>query len=153
MNRGLVLLLFLLATGSFASAQTATELCKDNSRSDCPEAIGFFQRLQDALRDDDRGAVASMARYPLRVRLNGKGTLLRSKRELLQNYKKVFDAAILCSILRAKRTEVWDNWQGFSITHGEIWWERRNAPNARFKLITVNNGAFYPGCQTGSQQR
>lgn len=87
-----------------------------------------------------------MARYPLRVRLNGKSTLFRSKTELLKNYERVFDGAIRCSVLRAKKSEIWDNWQGFTISNGEIWWERFNTPNSRFKLVTVNNDAPYRGC-------
>jgi len=143
--------LLVLTLGISASAQTTVNICK-NSRPDCSQAVAFFAKFQLALRQDRREAIASMARYPLRVRLNGKGTVLRNKKALLEKYQQVFDKAVRCSILRAKKSEIWDNWQGFTIAHGEVWWERSNAANSQFKLITINNDAYYPGCGTGNEK-
>jgi len=142
---------FVLAIRTGVSAQDAPNLCK-NSRPDCAQAVAFFVRFQLALKQDHRDTIAAMARYPLRVRLNGKSTVLHNSHELLQNYSQIFDHALRCSIQRAKKSEIWDNWQGFTISHGEVWWERSSVPNSRFKLITVNNEAYYPGCGTGNHE-
>lgn len=120
------------------------------SRPDCDEAISFFVRLQNAIRSDKRTDVASLVRYPLRVTLHRKKVLIRNRKDLVQNYRGVFDNAVRCAIENAKRSDVWGNWRGFTVDAGPVWWEKSTA-DSPFLLIAVNNEAFYPGCGTGNK--
>jgi hypothetical protein len=128
-----------------AWGQSTPEMCKD-SRPDCPEAVKFFTKFRQAITTNDRNAVAAMARYPLRVTLNHKNALIRTKQELLRNFDELFDPRVRCVILGATEKDVWGNWQGFTIPQGAIWWERSSEERSAFKLITVNNDAPYQGC-------
>ena len=152
-NLALLLLLPVSLCGFTAaqpkSSRSIEEICKD-SRPDCPQAVEFFAKFQEAIKSDKREIVASLAHYPLRVSLSGKSTFVRDKRELLRDYDRVFDAAVRCSILRAHNSDVWGNWQGFTIKEGTVWWEASGAAGSSFKLITVNNEAYYSGCGTGN---
>ena len=139
------LVVALLLSLTIPSAATANDICNGQSRPDCAKAIAFFDEFQHALAVNDRERVASMARYPLRMLLHGKSALIRNRAELLREYDTVFDSSVLCAIQRAKRTDVWGNWQGFTVAGGPAWWERED-DNSPFKLITVNNGAYYKGC-------
>lgn len=140
------LLLCAACSCSAAFGQANEKICTTTSRPDCKEAVAFFDKLQNAVASNDRNAVSSMIRFPLRIQLEGHNALVKNKTELLGEYEKVFTAAVRCAITRAKRTEVWGNWQGFTVGGGVAWWEARAAPNSPFKVITVNNGSFYPGC-------
>ena len=133
------------------SAESVAEICKD-SRPDCPQAVTFFSNFQEGIRHADRAAVSAMIGYPLRVRLDGKTALIRNKRQLLQNYDRVFDAAVRCAILAARTSDVWGNWRGFTVSRGAVWWERSAVPDSPFKLITVNNEAYYEGCSDNSEK-
>jgi hypothetical protein len=129
------------------------ELCGEQSRPDCLQAVAFFDELQKAIQHDDRSTVASMAHFPLRVRLHGRNSVIKNKAQLLREYDKVFDQPVRCAISHASRTKVWGNWQGFTVADGVVWWERGAAQKSPFRIITVNNEAFYEGCgggETGS---
>ena len=135
--------LVMLAVVAKAHADDA--VCKD-SRPDCPQAVAFFTEFQEALKNGDRNSLSSMVRYPLRVRLNGKPAFIRSKREFLQGFDRIFEPVVRCAVLAGRAQDVWGNWRGFTISSGAIWWERRNAPDAPFEVITVNNEGYYKGC-------
>jgi hypothetical protein len=130
----------------FAFGQSPQPICTTTSRPDCRDAVAFFDKFQKALKVDNRGVVVSMVRFPLRVQLGGQKALIKRKSQLLREYDKVFDAPVRCAITKAKRTDVWGNWQGYTVASGAAWWEAGANPNSLFKLITVNNGSFYEGC-------
>jgi hypothetical protein len=123
-----------------------TDTCKGQSRPDCRQAVAFFEEFQKAVLGDDRITVASMLHFPLRVMLQGKKSLIKNKSQLNSQYGVVFDSAVRCALAQAKRNDVWGNWRGFTVGDGVAWWERSNSPGSSFKVITVNNGAFYKGC-------
>jgi hypothetical protein len=88
-----------------------------------------------------------MVQYPVLVQLNGKKAHVRSREEFLSNYDKIFDAGVKCAILKAKKQDVWGNWQGFTVSNGAVWWEANGiSDSAPFKIRTVNNGSYLDGC-------
>lgn len=115
------------------------------TRSDCPAAIAFLAKLQDAFKSNDHAAVASLVSYPLLVTAGGKRQV-RSRAQLLAEFDHVFTASIRAAILNATDDDVWGNSHGFMIGRGAIWFDAvapRNASpaaaaNAPMKLITVN---------------
>jgi hypothetical protein len=126
--------------------QATNEICKEQGRPDCQQAVAFFDRLPKAISTNDRGEVASMAHFPLRVTLNGKKTLVTNKSDLFRHYDAVFDYSVRCVLAHARRSDVWGNWQGFTVGGGVAWWERSSSLESSFKLITINNDSFYKGC-------
>jgi hypothetical protein len=125
------------------------------TRPDCSGAIAFFVKFQDALKRNDREAVASLVHYPLLATAGGK-TRIRSRAQFLASYDRLFSPKVRASILKATADDVWGNYRGFMVGRGVIWFDRiipgnksapeDSAPDATkypFKLITVNPA--YPG--------
>lgn len=121
-----------------------------STRPDCPGAIAFLTKFQDALKHDDHPAVASLVHYPLLVTEPHKRKI-RTSAELLANFDHVFTASIRAAILNANADDVWGNVNGFMIGRGVIWFDGIIPPNAHpdpsapdywkkypFKVITVN---------------
>jgi hypothetical protein len=135
---------------SNAVAQSNDGRCGSPTK-ECLEATSFFQKFQLAIKDGDREDVASLIRYPLRVTLKGHKALIRNRWELLRNYDAVFDNAVRCAIANGRQSDVWGNWQGFTVDAGPIWWEKSTTPDSPFLIIAVNNGGFYQGCDSGNK--
>jgi uncharacterized protein YecT (DUF1311 family) len=125
----------------------------DSTRPDCASAIAFFNKLQTALKAGDKTAVASYVEYPLLAMRNKENEYIQSPTELIKNFDQIFDPGVRCAVLSASARQVWGNSHGFSIGHGEIWFDGIVPPNETpnpsapdywtkypIKLITVNNG-------------
>jgi hypothetical protein len=120
------------------------------TRPGCPGAIAFLAKFQDALKRNDREAVASLVNYPLLATPDDK-IHIRSRAQLLANFDRVFNPPVRATILKATADDVWGNVHGFMVGRGVIWFDGiipRNAhpdPSAPdywkkypFKIITVN---------------
>jgi len=119
------------------------------TRPDCPDAIAFLAKFQDALKSGNQEAVALLVNYPLLVTGAAGRTQVRSRAQLLSSFDGIFTATVRGAILKATPDDVWGNYQGFMIGDGVIWFDgiiprnqaaRPSVPNAKypFKLITVN---------------
>src|SRR5581483_8883775 len=74
--------IFLSPASAFPQDGNCTKK-DDSSRPDCPSAIAFFNRVQNALRRDDRMALSSMLSYPLRTTLKGRKVYIRDRDQFL----------------------------------------------------------------------
>ncbi len=126
------------------------------TRPDCPDAIAFLAKFQDALKSKNHEAVALLVNYPLLVTGAAGRTHVRSRAQLLSSFDGIFTATVRSAILKATPDDVWGNYQGFMIGDGAIWFDgilprnqagRASAPAVPgdaatakypFKLITVN---------------
>ena len=121
------------------------------SRPDCPGAIAFLAKFQDALKSNNRDTVAHLVNYPLLVGNTVGQRHIRSRAQLLANFDLIFTPPIRAAILKGTPDDVWGNYRGFMIGDGVIWFDAvipRNAhpdPSAPdywkkypFKIITVN---------------
>ena len=119
------------------------------TRPECPGAIAFLAKFQDALKRHDREAVASLVHYPLLVTAGGK-MHIRSRAQLLADYDRVFAPKVRAAILKANADDVWGNANGVMVG-GVIWFDaiipRSQQPDVSapdywkrypFKIITVN---------------
>lgn len=152
----LTCLLLTLALGSapfaLAQQQSSPGNCTHPdpaTRPDCPEAIAFLAKFQDALKSHDRKAVAPLVSYPLLVTGAAGRMQVRSRAQLLSGFDGIFTAPVRSAILQATPDDVWGNSRGFMIGEGVIWFDavipmklagHPTAPGAKyaFKLITVN---------------
>jgi hypothetical protein len=115
------------------------------TRPDCPAAIAFLAKFQDALKQNDRSAVASLVHYPLLVTEGGRKQI-HSRAQLLSKFSSIFNPTVRAAILKATADDVWGNSHGFMIGRGVIWFDgivpRNQQPiehgNYPFRLITVN---------------
>jgi hypothetical protein len=119
------------------------------TRPDCPGAIAFLAKFQDALKSNNHEAVALLINYPLLVTGAAGRTQVRSRAQLLASFDGIFTATVRSAVLKATPDDVWGNSHGFMIGDGAIWFDgiiprsqagRPSAPSAKypFKLITVN---------------
>jgi hypothetical protein len=113
------------------------------TRSDCPGAIAFLAKFQDALKRNDRKAVASLVNYPLLAAPDDK-THIRSRVQLLANFDRVFNPQVRSAILNATAGEVWGNSRGFMIGSGVIWFDGIIPRNEHPDISTPNYGTKYP---------
>jgi hypothetical protein len=120
------------------------------TRPDCPGAIAFLAKFQDALKSNNREAVASLVNYPLLVP-DEAGKRIRSRVQLLASFDRIFTPPIRNAILKGTPDDVWGNYRGFMIGSGVIWFDSIVPSNAHpnpsapdywtkypFKVITVN---------------
>jgi hypothetical protein len=149
-----LLLTFALGNAPFALAQQQASQgnCTHPdaaTRPECPDAIAFLAKFQDALKSHDRKAVAPLVSYPLLVTGAPGRMRVRSRAQLLSSFDGIFTAPVRSAILKATPDDVWGNSHGFMIGDGVIWFDavipmklagHPTAPGAKYpvKLITVN---------------
>ena len=149
-------ILFALTIGASPLANAQEHAAQGNcthpgpaTRLDCPDAIAFLAKFQDALKSGNHEAVALLVNYPLLVTGAAGRTQVRSRAQLLSSFDGIFTATVRSAILNATPDDVWGNYQGFMIGDGVIWFDgiipRNQAgspstPSAKypFKLKTVN---------------
>jgi hypothetical protein len=163
MNRPHVLLLLslllALTLGSAPLARAQQHAAQGNCTHpdpaawpDCPDAIAFLAKFQDALKSNNREAIASLVNYPLLVTGAAGKTHVRSRAQLLAGFDGIFTAAVRGAILKATPDDVWGNDQGFMIGDGVIWFDgilpanqagHPSTSDAKypFKIITVNRAS------------
>lgn len=151
MLKSCFLVLFATLLGLPVARGQGNCVAKDvSSRPDCPQAIEFLVKLQEAVRSGAPQKVADLVDYPLKTSIAGKRTVIRSKKQFVKNYAQIFSAEIRCAVLSGKPDEVWGNYKGFMIADGAIWWDQilptTPAPSSTditagkypFKVIAVN---------------
>jgi len=142
-----------LSSLAFGQAQSGKPVPTGNcthpdpsTRPDCPDAIAFLGKFQDALKRNDHEAVASLVNYPL-LATPDKKIHVRSRGQLLANYDSVFNPQVRAAILQATADDVWGNYRGFMVGRGVIWFDAvissdKSVPGDTtkypFKVITVN---------------
>ena len=148
-----LLLALALWAPAFAHAQPGKAVPTGNcthpdpsTRPDCPDAIAFLAKFQDALKRNDHAAVAALVNYPL-LATPDKKIHIRSRAQLLANYDGVFNPEVRAAILKATADDVWGNARGFMVGRGVIWFDAivpagpsapGNAKKYPFKIISVN---------------
>ena len=148
--------LFLLCNAASAQEKSTCTL------PDCDQAKVFFQKLQQAVDEDNRQAVVAMVRYPLNSYHDGKKTVVASKAQFLAKFDTVIDAHTRCALKAASVQDVWGNWRGFTVGAGLIWWNRiipKSSKNVQAPALTkypfgvygVNHGPeVAAGCWTNT---
>jgi hypothetical protein len=153
--RRVLFILFLFCAALSCCAQD--QPCPKDGRPDCSRALEFFHKMQAALRNNDRKAIAGMMEYPFLTRVNHKKVHIRTRQQLLAHFDQIFDAGVRCEVLNATDDDVWGNYQGFNSGSGAVWFESQIPPDGQmdphapgfwdqgaFKIITVNNDSRLP---------
>jgi hypothetical protein len=137
----------LVLTGCLAFPVISMAQHSDSDRPDTPQALAFFNHLQQMLRANDLKGLANLVEYPMITDLDGKKTRIRNRTVFLRHFNEIFDKGIRCAILESTDKDVWGNSHGFTVeyggTIGTIWFDGFRAPNETeftYRLMTVNNG-------------
>lgn len=97
------------------------------------EVIDFYLKFQKAVAENDKTTVSTMVIYPLRVNFptdsaEKKYTFIKSRKELLKNYDKIFDSNLkefIAKIDVEKTTkhyeDIWAKSDGIAVGRGVIW--------------------------------
>ena len=103
-----------------------------------------FASLQVAVAANDRGKVADLILYPLRVNgwmdeTNGKSTVqFATKPEVMDNYDEIFTTKVKTAITKQKVADMFVNWQGVMVGGGEAWLSVSEKEPRRYGIIAVN---------------
>ncbi len=108
------------------------------------EVEGFLDSLKAAVANDDRQAVAVMVRYPIRVQLDGSGTMVASADDFVRRYPDIMTDHVRGSVLAQEVAELFVNWQGVMVGQGEVWFsavydDPRDDDAYELKVIAINN--------------
>jgi hypothetical protein len=108
------------------------------------EASDFLQRLRDAVRENDAGAVAALTHFPFTV--NGKPGPPNAA-ELARHFADIYTEPVRRAVLEQTVDALFANWRGLIIGRGEVWFsavcDTDSAPgsckNRRIRVVQVNN--------------
>ena len=114
------------------------------ARPDCPDAIAFLAKFQDALKSNDHEAVAMLVNYPLLLTGAAGRTQVRSRAQLLASFDGIFTPTVRSAILKATPDDVWGNYQGFMIGDGVIWFDGIIPRNQAAHPSATGDSAKYP---------
>ncbi|MBN9475536.1 MAG: hypothetical protein ABS43_31210 [Bordetella sp. SCN 67-23] len=128
-----------LGTGA-AQAQTAADMDArlDTLFGEHASYRGFFDKLKQAVAAGDKAAVAAMADYPFRTRLDGKAATLRDAEHFIADYDRLITPKVRDAVSRQTYPELFANWQGISIGSGEIWFGGVGKRN-EVKITAINH--------------
>jgi len=102
-----IIVLIVFSSGAFA----------DDPYEVWPEEVAASEKLKQALRANDRKAVAAMIAYPM-ARQNPL-LEIRDKKEFLANWDDYFDAQTTAEVLAAKPQDF--GWRGMALGDGDVW--------------------------------
>jgi hypothetical protein len=98
----------------------------------------FLQDLQHSVAVDDRVHVAAMVRFPIGIRVHERALTLRNRDQLLKYYDVAFDPKVEAFIAKQKFSDLFCNWKGIMIGHGEVW-INTSGKSSSLKIIAINN--------------
>ena len=93
-------------------------------------AVPLFVRR---VADGDRVNVSKSISYPIQVYVNGKRREIRHELDFLKYYHQIFTPEFKMKIQQADPQDLFHNWQGVMLGHGEIWFGSTGS------VIAINN--------------
>jgi hypothetical protein len=124
MNRfSLAFAVVLTCASTFVQAQTPQDV---DARMDAlfgshQPYRDFFDQFKQAVAKGDRNAVAAMIAYPVAIHNAGKTSKLRTKREFLALYDRIFTPKLVDVVAKQEYGALFVRDQGAMIGDGEIW--------------------------------
>ena len=134
----LVSLVIACASARRGSAQRFTTLGVRDA-----DVLAYFQKLQQAVRNNDRSAVAGLVNYPVRVNRGPKShSLIANRTDLLKQYDQVFPATIRQGILEQQPAMLSGTAQGIAVQRGTVWLsgacDKSRPPTCRVGIGSIN---------------
>ncbi|MEL1265887.1 hypothetical protein [Pseudoxanthomonas putridarboris] len=81
-----------------------------------------FDRLQQAVKADDRKAVAALVDYPLTVRpKGGPARAIHDQEAFVAHWDTIMTEEVRKAVLEQKYAELFVNWRGVMVGSGQVW--------------------------------
>lgn len=77
--------------------------------------------FQKAINNHDAAGVAALVGYPIKVKIDGKDTIVKTKKSFVANYDKIITPAIAKVIKNQKYEDLMVSYQGVMLGQGEAW--------------------------------
>lgn len=84
----------------------------------------FFDKLRNAVLEDDVAWLKDSIRYPLSVKRNDTELLITSSSDFASNYSVIFNNIVKKAVRCQKFNELFANWQGIRVGSGAVWFTR-----------------------------
>jgi hypothetical protein len=107
------------------------------------EVSSFLATLQQAVRNDDRQALASLVSYPITVRIDGAPTTLADPAAFSARYPEVMTEPVRAAIEAAEPATLFANSDGVMIGRGELWFGGVYEDGAKtydIRIVGINPG-------------
>lgn len=144
MKYAVLLLLLLSSTSARAqgvSAEVSPPCGAGTLETESPETTKslsvFLETLKSALSSKDKQKLADMSAYPLHVATATRKFTIRSREEFMQKYEQIFPKRLV-EFLEALQPPCIGRMgaQGFTVGHGEIWFDRY--PDGTVRFFSIN---------------
>ena len=84
--------------------------------------IDFFLEIQEYVRTDNKGKLASLIIYPITIHsIDGKDVEIQNEDEFISNYEKIATEKWKSVILAQEPIRLFTNWKGVMVNRGEMW--------------------------------
>ena len=106
------------------------------------EVSDFFDALKEAVRRDDREAVAALVAYPVTVQIQGQPTTVENADDFVARYSAIMNERIRGALRAQPFTDLFSNWQGVRVGRGELWFSgvyEEGEEAYELKIIAINN--------------
>lgn len=125
-------------TGSGAQTTAETDAALDSLFGNHAPYRDFFGKLQKAVGDNDKKAVATLVDYPFQARIGGKAVKLRDAAHFVAEYDKIVTAKVKHAVSGQTYQTLFANWQGVMIGDGEMWFSAVG-DGGSIKIIAIND--------------
>src|SRR5260370_42389019 len=117
----LIVLTSLLISSALAQS-TPTDIDKsiDTMLGDHAKVQRLVTDLQQAVAKHDPDAVAALVHYPIKIKLRGNPTYLKTPQAFITNYDRIITPAIAAVIEKQKYEDLLVNYQGAIFGNGEV---------------------------------
>jgi hypothetical protein len=110
--------LFIFITSSISAQERYAIAGVDNDK----QFVEFYQKFQQAVQSDDSLYISKIICYPLQVVIDINTKLrLKSEREFIANYRKLFDTRLKNLILSQSGNKLFAKSSGIMVGRGQIW--------------------------------
>lgn len=104
----------------------------------------FFLHLSDAVKRDDRGWVADHVSFPINIRIDNEQITIKTRQEFVTQYENAFNDKVRRAIESQQPDDLFKNWRGLMIGHGEIWFtavhpDSKDPQRIRYYITGINN--------------
>ncbi|MEO7794448.1 MAG: hypothetical protein ABIV06_06700 [Thermoanaerobaculia bacterium] len=97
----------------------------------------FLADLREAMAQDDRAGVAAMLQYPLQAWDGERSLKVKSAKQLLRNFDRIFDKGLKSTICDATSATAFANYQGVMFEDGRMWLRPTEGEEV-LRIVTLN---------------
>ena len=106
------------------------------ARPDNREYRAFLERLQGAVRANDKNAITGLISFPVRVNYKSGARTYRDARAVDRDFDRIFTPQVRRAVLNQSPDQLFSRDIGAMVGDGELWFDRTSPGQVR--IIAVN---------------